>query len=697
GVGLLAGATWLSRLAGGWWWSLPWALAALVLGHAAWDLRRYSFGRAAGNFGLVLALLCLAIAIGAPALLPGYLEGRGWEWPRVTVPAFPTLIQVNARSGWQSLGTFLLAALRSVWGIFHIFTLFSLGYLWLRRGWGGAFALLILLFTIWLAGAGDSSVDETITHIFSTSPATWMREMLRFSAGQWGNIAWGILLTAFLTSVALVPVIRLFSKFSRIWSIRADSELTQSTMRAMTWALRMMNVRPLDSALATYVFLAVPFGLWVALWVALRQIAASGDLPLGFAYIPDLTVPHWKPVWSLRYYSLGLILGLAMIALQHLQRKYEPAFFFTLGCASDSFLFLGALLTVSIAPAGVTLFSIATTLSQILLFPTRVIGIPEIPILRPPIPTPTPGPSTPVTPTPIPIPEKHIAGSLVWKSPAPIAAMLEWQGARWFLCEDGDIVRQTETATQKFTLPILRGKAIFALKEDDDSLLVIGDGNQVLWWDRQSLKVVRSVALSRPTEAATLNPYKTMLAWVNATDGTAGILVLASGTEVVLLSGMNLSPALAFSADGRYLAVGGSDGAIHLVDMATRKVAETLYLPETSPSRGQAVRSLFGRPGGGWVSVYADRRIVLWSADHQIEKEMRPARRILALDFHAGTGRLALGQSDGILQAFNANLEKIYADTVHEEEITHVCFSQDGDQVFIIGDRTEVRKVSLWE
>lgn len=698
GVSLLAGATWLIPGKQEWWWGLVWAPAALALGHAAWDLRQYSFGRIAGNIGLILALFCLAVSITFPL-------GKALRWPELTLPALPG-IQVDPRSGWQAVGGFLTAALRSVWGLFHLFTLFSLGYLWLRGNRGGLAMLLALLIAVWLGGSSRSTLDETLTFIFSHSPVAWIQEALRFSAEQWGTMAWSILLMAFVASVILVPVIRLSSKLNRVIRIHLKRELGPSTFQK---ALVLLNVKPFDGLLALYVFLAVPNGLWIALWIALRQLAASVDLPLGFAFVPDLTVPHWKPVWSWPYYLLGVVLWLVSKALFYLQEKYDPPALPPLGCVSGFSLFLGALATVSFIPSGVVLFLIGMGLSQILLFPARTVGLAPLSLPRPPVPSPIrppvspppppppappPPPPAPAPAPPAPVPERRLAGSLVWDSPAPIVAMRDWSGARWFLCKDGGLVRQKEDV-QKITLPISTGMSILALRESDHQLLVFGDGNRLLWLDALTLQAVGEATLSQTSQAVVLNPYRTILAWVNTSSGTAGLLILASRQEVTLVSGLNLAPALAFSADGRYLALGGSDGMIHRVDIATRKPVEPLSPPEISPSQRQAVQALFGRKGGGWLSVHADRRIVLWNADCQVEKEKRPLRRILALDFHLETGRLALGLSDGILQVLDASLDKIFSDTVQEKDITLVCFSEDGSQVFTIGGQTQIRRVAL--
>jgi len=135
-------------------------------------------------------------------------------------PPSPAMIKYDASLGWQSLGNFFISAIRSVWGIFHLIILSALGYLWFRRGWGSVLVLLLLASTVWMAGAVRHPVAQTLTLIFSSSPATWMREMLLASVERWGTMGWGILLTGVATPLILFPALRISSMVNRVVTLK---------------------------------------------------------------------------------------------------------------------------------------------------------------------------------------------------------------------------------------------------------------------------------------------------------------------------------------------------------------------------------------------------------------------------------------------------------------------------------------------
>jgi len=354
-LSLLAGATWVSKLRDGWWWSMPWLAAAVILWHAGRELRDY-YEHAAGNFGLVLAVLCLLFAIAGPSLLPRYLatipppspqvEATAMPLAQVTVtppattptplstpattattpqPPSPAMIKYDASLGWQSLGNFFISAIRSVWGIFHLIILSALGYLWFRRGWGSVLVLLLLASTVWMAGAVRHPVAQTLTLIFSSSPATWMREMLLASVERWGTMGWGILLTGVATPLILFPALRISSMVNRVVPLKPPTlDWNSFLARQAVQRLKRLEVTLFDYVLATLLNIVIPGGLAIALWISLRQLAASSNIPLGFMVIPDLTVPHWKPVWAWPYFLLAFFQLLALNLFVWVQKKVEP-------------------------------------------------------------------------------------------------------------------------------------------------------------------------------------------------------------------------------------------------------------------------------------------------------------------------------------------------------------------------------------
>ncbi len=762
-LGLLAGATWFSKLQGGWLWSVPWLLAGLVLLHAAQELRDYSFGRTAGNWGLLLVALCLIFAFAGPALLPDYLEGipPALTQASPTVASIPTATVTRAqptpalttvpqsplafadwneftRNGETALQNFFLAAFRSIWGIVHFLMLFVLGYLWFGTWQKGALPSIALVLAVWLLGAYQSPTAQLLTHLIASSPAGWMYDMLMASLDHWGTMGWGILLTGGATVLLLLPAFRITSKVNYVLTLDTISVSRlrdSSVMHQFTRDLKRLGVHPVDNILAFLMILIVSIGLFIALWMGLRQIGEKGNLTLGFLFLPDLTIPHWAPVWDGAYFLLAFLVLLATNLFIQVQKKLEPVAQ-EYGYLSNIVVVPVIVLAAALFPAGVLLFSLGAILTHTLLLPLRGQGVSrrdyeqelerrrlekelgqlkeerdrlkeerrrleeerdqlkeELRQLK----------EKPGQRGILPQPEDNIAkaqeAKIVWTSQLPLISMLPLDNSKWFLSERGVLFVQAQTLEQ-VKVPIQDANALLALKEStaerEGEVLVIGDGQKVLRLGRGSRKILQTFTLSQKGDAFTLNPYKTMLAWLNVSEGIVGGMFLEAGREVTFASGLAVTPALAFSADGRHLAAGAPDGRIHLINIATRQVEMSMQLPESSVSFGKSVRYLAGREGGGWLAVYENRRTVLWDSNHQVEQEQSaPKRRLDVIAFHTASGRLAFGLSEGNLLVFDAGLECIFETQVEEKQISWLDFSPDGKTLFVIGNRTMVREVKL--
>ena len=761
GMGFWGGAICLSGLEGGWWWVVPWGLAAVSTFLAARRLREYYWEQRTGNWGLVLAALCLVLALVGPAwslqriaFAPpspevtatqlAEAQGTPPTTPATATPApvtpSPTPVTPGPsagptwggtfRDGGAALLEFLLATFRSVWGIFHYLVLLMLGYLWLGRRWSGV-PLVALLIAVGLCGAYQPETARWLTHVISSSPATWMQDMLRASMEHWGTMGWGILLTAVAASLLLLPALRIGSKVGHVQTLYPFPRLRGSLeMSQVVEDLRWLGVRPLDYILAISVMMIVSLGLLIGLWSGLRQIAEAGGSFLGFAGIPDLTVPHWGPVWHLSYFLLAFLFLVALNLSIWLQKKWEPLLQ-AYPIRTGFFVLLPAIALISIlCPAGVMLLGLGSTLTQTALSPLRVRGISEkIEMLkikkaeellrkeaerlrreeelrkkeaerrRQEEELRKKEAERRRREEELRKAEEEREKGLVWSSPSPLVAMLEFGHSKWFLAEKGVLFVRIDTIEQ-INLPIRTGMAIFALKDKtadkEGEVLVIGDGQKILRIGQESRDTLHTFTLSQTADAFVLNPYKTMLAWMNSSAGVIGGLFLETGREVTFTSGLEVTPAMAFSPDGRYLAIGAPDGRIYLFDIAARQIRESLRLPETSVSFGQAVRYLAGRKEGGWLAVYKNKCAVLWGSDNQVKGELAaPRRRLNAIAFHPETGRLAFGLSEGNVQVFDANLNRISEKQVEESELTWIGFSTDGQALFTIGNKTVVRKVQL--
>jgi len=712
-------------------------LAGLVLLHAAQELRDYSFGRTAGNWGLLLVALCLIFALAGPAFLPNYLEGTPsalTQAPPTTVVPVPTAtVTIRAqpspvltpvprpapafadwneftRNGETALQNFFLAALRSIWGIFHLLMLFVLGYLWLGTWRKGVLPSIAFVLAVWLLGAYQSPYAQLLIHLISSSPAGWMRDMLMASLDHWGTMGWGILLTGAATALLLLPAFRINSKVNYVLTLDAISVSRlrdSSVMRQFTRDINRLGVHPVDNFLAFLVILIVSIGSFTALWIGLRQIGEKGNLPLGFLFLPDLTVPHWAPVWDWAYFLLAFLVLLAMNLFIQVQKNLEPMPQ-EYGYWSNVVVLPAIALAATLFPAGVQLFSLGAILAHTLFLPLRVRGISRSDLehelerrrlererdrmkgeedrLREAL-------------SYLEKISKAQEAKIVWTSHLPLVGMVSLKDSQWYLAETGVLFVQATTLKQ-VNLSVQGANAIFALKEStaerEGEVLVIGDGQKVFLVGCTSHNILYTFTLPQKADAFTLNPYRTLLAWLNVSAGLVGGLFLESGREVTFASGLAATPAMAFSPDGRYLSIGAPDGRIQVLNIATHQIERTLQLPESSASFGKAIRYLAGRKEGGWLAVYEDKRTVLWDGNHHVQHEQSaPRRRLDVIAYHSASGRLAFGLSEGNLQVFDASLKRIFETQVEEKQISWLDFSPDGKTLFVIGNRTRVREVKL--
>lgn len=154
---------------------------------------------------------------------------------------------------------------------------------------------------------------------------------------------------------------------------------------------------------------------------------------------------------------------------------------------------------------------------------------------------------------------------------------------------------------------------------------------------------------------------------------------------------------LAFSADGRRLAVGCEPGVIHFFD------AEAGSWSESQAEHQSAIRAICSTSEGKLVSASTDRRALLWNASSQWRLERvigglnQPdalVDRVLTLDFSRDGQWLATGggvpSRSGELKIWNVADGRLIREIkeAHSETVFAVRFSPDGKQLAsAAGDR----------
>jgi tetratricopeptide (TPR) repeat protein len=269
--------------------------------------------------------------------------------------------------GSKAIWTFLVTAIKSIWGIFYLIFLLLLGWLWNKK-WGLLLVSGLLLIGIFLIGIQYPYILDVINNIFSSSPVNIIQAMLIFSAAKFGSIGWGILLSSLLMIISLYP-----AYYVTYWANRL--------MRDIPLIKRLLGTRFTQEYLATKGFNAVQLSISsiftsviglvfpISLWIALRRLAGmSLKIPLSFLIIPNLTVPSFKPVFQISYFLLPLILGGVNIILLSNQKKYYITALTTKYQNPYSSI-IGSLILALFIPAGVMLYLIGQSIGQILIIP----------------------------------------------------------------------------------------------------------------------------------------------------------------------------------------------------------------------------------------------------------------------------------------------------------------------------------------
>jgi WD40 repeat protein len=108
---------------------------------------------------------------------------------------------------------------------------------------------------------------------------------------------------------------------------------------------------------------------------------------------------------------------------------------------------------------------------------------------------------------------------------------------------------------------------------------------------------------------------------------------------------------LAFSHDGKTLAVGREDKHVALIDAATGKITRTL-----DPIDAAVTALAFSPDGSMLVGGSADGHVTLWNlAAARVERTWnQPGARVSSLDFHSDGKLVAAGSDDGSAWLFSA-------------------------------------------
>ena len=184
-----------------------------------------------------------------------------------------------------------------------------------------------------------------------------------------------------------------------------------------------------------------------------------------------------------------------------------------------------------------------------------------------------------------------------------------------------------------------------------------------------------------------VNAYGSIVAWSSlwVAGSLTGPPPSASVQAVVLATsevqplipddGRHSTTAMAFSPDGRNLALGRDDGTVSVMDMATRRVEANL--PAATPA--SPIVAMAASPTGGWVVAYGSRAVKGWDASGSLIGETAETGAISSLAVEPSTGRIAVARDDGHITVYSAALAGPGADhAIADARIVRVVFEAVG-------------------
>lgn len=165
----------------------------------------------------------------------------------------------------------------------------------------------------------------------------------------------------------------------------------------------------------------------------------------------------------------------------------------------------------------------------------------------------------------------------------------------------------------------------FALSADGQLIGVAGDDDTIRFWNVSSGRLIRVWKSCQSdvqyVSAIHFSPDGQYVAVVDG-DNRCSVLTVPSGRVMIRIHAM--SPQVAFSPDGRLIAVGGIDGSIRLADLKMRHVLDCIG------RHAWGVNALLFSPDGKYLaSAGQDMTVLLWDVERlkQMGADREKARR----------------------------------------------------------------------
>jgi hypothetical protein len=359
-VAMAGGMAWITASKPAWMSITIWVLNGLAMVIGGWQLNNGYRKKGFVIPGIILGILSTMSGI----LIAVY-------WGRTDELTLLATLQ-NIHFHWKDMWTFFWGLIISIWGAVYLVFFFIFTQRWVRRV-GGLFGLMLLLGWVGFVGLDDSLVSS-VRQILSSSPPAALKLIILASQAQYGNAVVGILAMSVFITILMIPVFISSMKMARSFQQLAQLQAQAGAGSAATNDLMVRNSGEfLKGSLDWLLTGVVSLTITIALWITLHNLALQGTLyTLPILGLPNLAIPHWKPVWELRYFILPIALGLIVYFPGVIYRRFKiQTTNLSLWGTILLYLFVGLFV-----PAGVMLYFIAQGITQLIVIPISMIGKP---------------------------------------------------------------------------------------------------------------------------------------------------------------------------------------------------------------------------------------------------------------------------------------------------------------------------------
>jgi WD40 repeat protein/predicted Ser/Thr protein kinase len=313
--------------------------------------------------------------------------------------------------------------------------------------------------------------------------------------------------------------------------------------------------------------------------------------------------------------------------------------------------------------------------------------------------TKTPEPSSP--PAPEPPPDVQLQRTLTGFTDYVLSVAFS-PDSRWLASGSGDTIKLWDVNTGQ-EVRSLRAHAWYvtslAFSPDGQWLASGSEENEqhaiINLWDPVSGRAVRTFTARAgwiEDVSVAFSPDGRRLASASRYDSTINLWDAASGRAVRSFTGQSGNRSLAFSPDGRWLAVGRDDDKLELWDVASGQEVRTL-----AGHTGSVFSVAFSPDGRTLASGSVDGTIRLWdpSSGREVRTLSGHTNLVLTVAFSPDGRWLASGSRDNTIKIWNAaSGQELRTLTSHSNDINEVAFSPDGRW---LASGSEDKTIKLWK